>query len=160
MSWYSWTIFSVVLMLGEILTPGTLFSLFFAASALTLGLLTWLKVVTELWVQWLLFPVIAASLYLLFSPQRWRLTGGDSQHDRDQIVGNTVILNKKISPQAMGEVTYRGASWQAKNVGLTTIEIEDKPTIVAVHGLTLEVATTPLLTIKTSNYQLKWRRKL
>jgi inner membrane protein len=152
MSWYSWTIFSVVLMLGEILTPGTLFSLFFAVSALSLGLLTWLKVVTQLWVQWLLFPVIAAAFYLLFSPQKWRLTGGGSQNDRDQIVGNTVIPSKKITPQALGEVTYRGASWQAKNVGLTTIEIEDKPIIVAVQGLTLEVAAAPLPDIKTSNY--------
>src|SRR5437899_3271615 len=59
MPWWSWVILGLVLAAIELATPGGFFIIFFGIAALVVGALVLSRVVAAVWIQWLLFPVIA-----------------------------------------------------------------------------------------------------
>jgi len=151
MEWYSWIIFSVVLLVAELVTPGTFVSFFFAVGALLTGGLVYGNLVSAGWMEWLIFSGSAIFCYAFFHPQNWGLTGGKPLTDRDTIIGETVTTKERIVPQTIGKVTYRGALWSARNIGPSTIEPDSPSMVTGVKGLTLEISPLPSFPKITQN---------
>jgi len=151
MEWYSWIIFSVVLFVAELVTPGTFVSFFFAIGALLTGGLVYGDLVSTGWVEWLIFSGSAIFCYAFFHPQNWGFTGGKAITDIDQIIGEMVTTIQPINPQTIGKVMYRGASWNAKNIGHSTIESDTPTPVTGIRGITLEISALPSFSNKISH---------
>ncbi len=143
MSWWNWTIFALVLLIAELLTPGILVGFFFAVGASIVGTLVYFSLLEQPWLQWVCFAGFSVIGYILFRPQLWGITGGISLIDRDPIVGKLAIVLLDIPPGGMGVVEYRGVTWKAKNVGHEILKTGMNCSVSKLEGLTLDVTTPP-----------------
>src|SRR4030095_7543002 len=81
MVWWYWMVLGLALLGAEMTTPGGFYILFFCLSALLVGTLAGLEVVSVDWLQWLLFSVIAVGSLLVFrGPLLARMNGGGGAH--------------------------------------------------------------------------------
>jgi membrane protein implicated in regulation of membrane protease activity len=139
MPWWYWIVIGLVLLAGELATPGGFFIIFFGAAALVVGGLTLLGVVSAAWVQWLLFTVAAVlGLRLFRQPLVGRIQMRDTT-DVDTLVGEVAIPSADIAPGQHGRAELRGTSWSARNVGTATLTAGQRSRVVAVQGLMLDL---------------------
>jgi len=140
--WWHWIVFGLILAVGEIVTPGGFFLLFFGTAAIVVGLLEVVGVAEPLWLQLALFSILSVGSLALF---RGRLqarlnVGPQMQPDVDQLVGEVGTANDDLSPGAIGKVEVRGSNWSARNRSEATIARGSRCQVVAVNGLMLDVA--------------------
>lgn len=140
MNWSLWVVLGLVLLALELATPGGFFVVFFGVGALTVGGLVLLGVVEAVWVQWLLFPIVAlVTLRLFRQPLLGRLKVGEQGHAVDSLVGEIAIPASDIGPGQHGRAELRGSSWQARNVDTRTLAAGQRCRVVAVAGLMLDL---------------------
>lgn len=138
MLWWFWVVLGLTLIALELATPGGFFVIFFGAAALTVGALVLAGAVEAIWVQWLLFPVIAiAALRLFRQPLLGYMRAPD--HDVDSLVGEVAVAAADIPPGRHGRAELRGSSWQARNVDTITLAAGQRCRVVAVDGLMLDL---------------------
>ena len=141
LTWWMWMIVGLVLLVCEIITPGTFFFIFLGISGLLTGLVAWIAPDLPDWVPWLLFSIFSAvSLAFFRKPlmEKFKLSG-KSGHKVDSLVGENALALEDIAPGAMGKVELRGASWTARNTGDQPIQRSERPTVERVDGLTLNI---------------------
>ena len=139
MMWSLWIVLGLVLIALELATPGGFYVIFFGAAALAVGALVLLEVVQPIWVQWLLFPVVALVLLRLFrQPLLGRLRVGQD-HEVDSLVGEVAVPAADIAPGQHGRAELRGSSWSARNVDTSTLAAGQRCRVVAVQGLMLDL---------------------
>jgi len=111
MVWWYWMVLGLVLLGAEMTTPGGFYIIFFGLSALLVGTLAGLEIVTVDWLQWLLFSVIAIGSLLLFrGPLLARMNDGRKSHaEVDSLVGEVVIPLEALPAGATGKDTIRPA---------------------------------------------------
>src|SRR6476660_276459 len=116
MVWWYWMVLGLALLGAEMTTPGGFYILFFGLSALLVGTLAGLEVVSIDWLQWLLFSVIAIGSLLVFrGPLLARMSGGRDAHAHvDSMVGEVVIPLEALPAGATGERNCVGAPGQRK----------------------------------------------
>jgi inner membrane protein len=138
MLWWLWIVLGLVLIALELATPGGFFVIFFGVGALAVGALVLLDVVGAIWVQWLLFPLIALVTLRLF---RQPLLGYIRVHDHDvdSLVGEVAVAAADIPPGRHGRAELRGSSWNARNVDTATLAAGQRCRVVAVQGLMLDL---------------------
>jgi membrane protein implicated in regulation of membrane protease activity len=138
MLWWFWIVLGLALAALELATPGGFFVIFFGIAALIVGGLVLLDVVTAVWLQWLLFPLIALVSLRLF---REPLLGfmRMNEQDVDSLVGEVAIPAGDIPPGRHGRAELRGSSWNARNVDTTTLAAGQRCRVVAVEGLMLDL---------------------
>lgn len=137
-------IVGLVLLVCEVITPGTFYFIFMGISGLLVGLVAWLAPDVPAWMHWLLFSVFTGvSLAFFRKPlmEKFKL-GGKHGHKVDSLVGETALALEDIHPGALGKVELRGASWTARNAGETLIPRSGRPRVERVDGLTLHVRET------------------
>jgi len=140
MAWWSWLVLGIVLIAGEVVTPGAFFLLFFGIGAVCVGTLAGLGLALTDWLQWLSFAVISAVLVVFFRTRlRDRLARGATGKDRDGMIGTTALVGDQISVGLIGKVEMRGATWNARNAGAHTLRKGQHCKVVGVEGLTLIV---------------------
>ena len=140
MMWALWVVLGLVLIALELMTPGGFFVIFFGIGALTVGALVLLNVIDSIWVQWLLFPIVAlVTLRLFRQPLLGRLGGGQSGHEVDSLVGEVAIAAGTILPGQHGRAELRGSSWSARNIDTNTLTPGQRCRVVAVQGLMLDL---------------------
>src|SRR4029453_16187755 len=66
MSWWLWVVIGILLVGIELLSPGGFYVIFFGLSALLVGALRGFGGIEPLWLQWLLFSVLAVGSLVLF----------------------------------------------------------------------------------------------
>ena len=66
MIWWYWVVLGLALTAIELATPGGFFFIFFAVSALSIGLVELLGGLGQDWMQWSLFPIISLACLALF----------------------------------------------------------------------------------------------
>jgi inner membrane protein len=140
MAWWMWLVVGIVLLGLELLTPGTLFLVFFGAGAIVVGLLSAVGLAGPLWAQVILFAVV--SLVALVSLRRFllaRLRRGDPGAKVDRLTGEMALALEDIAVDAVGKVELRGTPWSARNVGAGTLAKDQRASVVRVEGLTLWV---------------------
>jgi membrane protein implicated in regulation of membrane protease activity len=137
MSWWMWVLFGIGLLFVEMVTPGSLFALFFGAGALCVAVVSALG--TPETVQWLAFTVV--SLVLLATLRR-------SLRDRlaraparpvDPIVGEEVVLLGDLAGGGQGQAELRGVPWSARVESGTPLRKGQRCRVERVEGLTLWV---------------------
>ncbi|HMX93167.1 MAG TPA: hypothetical protein PLY42_17495, partial [Nitrospira sp.] len=77
MSWWLWAFLGILLLAGEMITPGGFYMLFFGIGALLVGALVGLDVIQSAWMSWLLFSGLSVGSLLLLRPPLRRLMATD-----------------------------------------------------------------------------------
>jgi membrane protein implicated in regulation of membrane protease activity len=140
MPWWIWVLLGLVLLVAEVATPGGFFAFFFGLSGLAVGGLVAIGLAGPIWLQWLLFGVIAvAALGMLRGPLRARFDVVGSDREVDSLVGARAIVTAEIPGAGQGKVELRGSSWNARSAAGRTIGLGRHCTVTRVDGLTLWV---------------------
>ena len=141
MEWWGWIVLGFLLLIGELVTPGGFFLLFFGLGGILVGFIRLLGLGEPIWVQWLLFTV-SSVVMLVFLRARFvsLFAVPHSEDDRDSLVGDSATAVADIGINANGQVQMRGTVWNARNVGSGTIVAGGSCVVQRVDGLVLEVA--------------------
>ena len=138
MDWWIWVLGGLVLLLGEVLTPGGFFVVFFGAGALLVGALKLVGWGGPAWAEWLVFTVLSvASLAFFRAPlmRRFNLKGGKGAVD--QMEGERALVTEDVAPGGVGKAELRGASWTARSTATVALARGQRCRVERVEGLTL-----------------------
>ncbi len=139
MLWWHWLVLGLLLMVGEVATPGGFYIIFFGLGAVATGFLA-LAGVSDMSVQVFLFIVLSVTGLLFFRNRLLRLVQHDPQAPEvDAVVGAIATAEGALAPGAIGKVELRGASWSARNTSPVVLEAGARCRVMAVDGLLLLV---------------------
>ena len=139
MEWWIWILLGLALLLGELVTPGGFYIIFFAVGALIVGLLAGFDIAGPVWFQVILFSVFSVITLWLFRERLLQLTQGSRRDDIDSLVGETAIVTEEIAVQGIGKAEMRGTSWSARNIGEKPLARGERCKVKRVEGLTIFV---------------------
>lgn len=140
MSWWVWLVAGLVLLVVEILTPGSFFVVFFAAGAIAVGLITAAFATHAVWLQLLLFSLVSLGSMALLRKRLLRAMGsGPAVDGMDTLVGEIAVLDSDLAPGAIGKAELRGTAWAARNVDTRSLDKGQRCRVERVEGLTLAV---------------------
>jgi inner membrane protein len=116
--WWMWVVLGMVLLLGEVLTPGGFFIIFFGAAAVVVGLLKALGLEMTLSYELMLYAVLSVLGLLFFrKPLQQRFKQLTPNMAADEITGEVGTAIEEIAAGATGKVELRGTSWNAMSAG-------------------------------------------
>jgi membrane protein implicated in regulation of membrane protease activity len=139
MEWWMWILLGLLLLAGEIVTPGGFYVLFFGVGAVVVGVLAGLDSAGPLWFQVVLFSLLSLGTLWLFREKLLRLTQGRQPHDVDSLLGETAIASEDIPVNGIGKAEMRGTSWNARNIGDKSLSRGERCTVERLEGLTIYV---------------------
>ncbi|HEX05274.1 MAG TPA: NfeD family protein [Bacteroidetes bacterium] len=140
MVWWIWGVVGLVLLIGELLTPGGFYIFFFGVGAMLTMLLGLFGLELPLVAE--LFIFLVSSIVFLFifrKPIIKKLEGSNPKEEIDAVVGEYVTASSVIAPSASSQVEYRGVPWKVKNIGSEQIEVGDECIVKQVTGLSLDI---------------------
>ena len=145
MAWWIWILAGLVLLGLEALAPGPFFCFFLGVAGLLVGgiegVASALGTAVDLWVQLMLFSVLAVLGMVLF---RRRLVNaiGARRHasvEVDAIEGQETLLFDALPAGAVGKAELRGTVWNVRNAGDIDLAGGTRCRVERVDGLTLIV---------------------
>jgi membrane protein implicated in regulation of membrane protease activity len=140
MEWWAWIAVGAVLLGSELAFVDAQFYLVFVgASALAVGLLQITGLNMAVWLQWLIFAVLAATSMLTFRRRVYERMRRGLPAMKGGPAGETVTLPQELTPGESCRLEFRGSSWSAVNGGKAVIAAGAKARIERVDGLTLVV---------------------
>ena len=140
LTWWTWLIVGIVLMVAELLLPSGFFLFFFGVGSAVTALLAAMGLLPSFVAQGLVF--IAVSLLCVIAMRKPMVTKfhyRNKMHSVDSLVGQTAVALESIAPQAIGKVELRGTAWSALNTGSELIRSNVRCLVQKVDGLTLHV---------------------
>jgi len=139
-SWWIWILLGLLLLAGELLTPGGFYLLFFGAGALVVGLLSLFGLGMPLALEGLVFVGLSVAAMLFFRKPllEWfrRRTPASAV---DPIVGEVAVTLEQIAARGHGKAELRGTSWNAENLTDFPIPGSQRCRVERVDGLTLYI---------------------
>ena len=141
MDWWIWIVLGLVLLLGELVTPGGFYILFFGVAAITVGILAGFNIAGPLWFQVIVFSVLSLITLWLFRERLLLSTQQDSPDQVDSLIGETAVITEEIPSKGIGKAEMRGTSWSARNIGETSLARGERCKVERVEGLTIYVRT-------------------
>jgi membrane protein implicated in regulation of membrane protease activity len=136
MHWSFWAVSAVVLLIVEIITPGTFFFACLSVGAAVTVLFSLFHV--PLWAQWLAFMAVSVlSIYFIRPFATKFFVVQKKKSNVDALVGQDAWVTEPIDPPNMGMVKVVGSLWRAE--GMEKIDKEKWVTILAVKGSHLVV---------------------
>jgi membrane protein implicated in regulation of membrane protease activity len=140
MEWWAWIAVGAVLLGSELAFVDAQFYLVFVgASALVVGLLQITGLNLAVWLQWLIFALLAATSMLTFRRRIYERMRRGLPAMKGGPAGETVTLPQELTPGESCRLEFRGSSWSAVNGGKAVIAAGAKARIERVDGLTLVV---------------------
>ena len=140
MIWWYWILLGLILTAVELATPGGFFFIFFAVSALVLGLLELAGVVVADSVQWVLFSVLSIACLAVFRrPLLARMRRAERPDTVDSLVDEVAVASTPIPSGQYGRAELRGSMWSARNVDDRPVTAGQRCRVVAVRGLELDI---------------------
>jgi membrane protein implicated in regulation of membrane protease activity len=136
-AWWLWVLLGFALMLGEVVTPGGFFFLFFGVAGLVVGALVWAGLGGPAWAQWLLFTVVSLACLVPLRARLLRRVQGDGAAPVDSLVGAIAVSLEDLAPGQVGKAELRGTAWSARNAGTRPIPRGARSRVVRVDGLML-----------------------
>ncbi|MFH1369290.1 MAG: NfeD family protein [Elusimicrobiota bacterium] len=113
MLWPKWMLIAAVLMVIEIVTPGSFFFACLSIGAISAGLISLLKVAA--WVQWIVFITVSIlTIYFVKPIAKKFFIPTAKKFNVDALIGKKVWVTEKIEPANMGMVKAGGALWRAE----------------------------------------------
>jgi membrane protein implicated in regulation of membrane protease activity len=141
MEWWVWILVGLLLLAGEIVTPGGFYVLFFGVGALIVGALAGLNAAGPAWLQVVLFSVLSLVTLLLFREKLLKLTQSETRQNIDSLIGETAIASEDIPINSIGKAELRGTSWNARNIGDKSLSRGERCKVERLEGLTIFVRT-------------------
>jgi membrane protein implicated in regulation of membrane protease activity len=136
-----WFVAGVGLLVFELVTPGSLFAVFFGFAALLVGLLTVVRLAGPEWFQWLLFSIFSlAGVLLLRRPIMQRLGVGAPALPGEEMRGEWAVVTEEVRPGDFGKVELRGTAWTAR--ANRTIRVGERVPVDRIEGLTVWLGGT------------------
>ena len=118
MAWWIWVLGGLVLLVGEVATPGGFFVIFFGAGAILVGGAEALGWDGPAWAEWLVFTVLSvASLALLPRAPDAPLQPRRAASPWTSWQGERALVTEDVAPGGVGKAEMRGASWTARTAG-------------------------------------------
>jgi membrane protein implicated in regulation of membrane protease activity len=140
MEWWAWIAVGAILLGSELAFVDAQFYLVFVgASAFVVGMLQLTGLGMPVWLQWLLFAVLAAASLITFRRRIYDRMRRKLPPLKGGPAGETVTLPSDLPPGESCRLEYRGCSWSAINGGKVPIAAGAKARIERVDGLTLVV---------------------
>jgi membrane protein implicated in regulation of membrane protease activity len=140
MPWWGWLIIGLMLFGSELLIVDAAFYLVFVGVAAVLtGLLAMSGLVTEYWVQWMLFSVLALVSMVFFRKRLYVQLRGRGAEYQDGMVGEIIRLEQSLAPGDSGRLTHRGTTWTVANRGSELIAAGSDVKIDKTEGLKIIV---------------------
>ena len=140
MIWWYWILLGLLLAAIELATPGGFFFMFFAVSALLIGVLDLLNILESASLQWALFSVLSLVCLAFFrKPLLERMNRNARPDTVDSLVGELAVTAAPIAAGAHGRAEVRGANWTVRNVDAAPIESGERCRVVGVSGLELDI---------------------
>ena len=119
MPWWGWVLVGTLLLAAELfVVEADFYLVFLGFAAVVVGLLDVAGLGGPIWLEWLLFAVIALGSTVLFRQriyEKLRPPGGAGLATRWS--ARRRVVRDAIAPGGHGHAELRGAVWQAKNVG-------------------------------------------
>ena len=139
MDWWIWIVLGLVLLLGEMLTPGGFYILFFGVGAIFVGILAGFNVAGPLWFQVIVLSAISLISLWLFRQRLVLSTHPDSPEEVDTLVGETAVVTEEIPSRGVGKAEMRGTSWSAHNISEQSLARGQRCRVERIEGLTIYV---------------------
>jgi|SRR5580658_10530382 membrane protein implicated in regulation of membrane protease activity len=140
MQWWAWIIVGAILLGAELAFVNAQFYLVFVgAAALLVGLLCLVVLNLAVWLQWLLFIVLALGSLIFFRRRIYERLRPKLPGMKQVPGGDTVLLPEALPPGETCRLEYRGSSWSAVNAGESVIPAGARARIERIDGLTLVV---------------------
>jgi hypothetical protein len=139
MLWWYWIVLGLALTALELATPGGFFAIFFAVSALLLGLLELVGALERDWVQWVMFPILAIASLAIFRRPLLQWMRGREVDNVDTLVGEVAFPTDLIAPGEHGRAELRGSTWSARNIDGSPVARGQRCRVIAVRGLELDL---------------------
>jgi membrane protein implicated in regulation of membrane protease activity len=140
MQWWAWVAVGAILLGSELAFIDAQFYLVFVGSAaFVVALLLLAGVGLAVWLQWLMFAVLAVFSMLTFRRRIYERMRRTLPAMKSGPAGETVILPAALRPGDVCRIEYRGSSWSALNGGKSVIAAGSHARIERVDGLTLVV---------------------
>jgi membrane protein implicated in regulation of membrane protease activity len=137
-SW-QWIVLGAFLLSAEMFVDAEFYLVFLGVSAVVVGLIGFGPIDVPFWGQWLLFSIFAIASLRFFRKQFYGRYRGEIPDRIEGAEGEIAIAKDSIAPGAVGQVTLRGATWSAKNVGGRAVEAGSRVVVAKSAGLTLSV---------------------
>lgn len=139
MPWWIWLAGGFVLLVVELVTPSGFFIMFFGVGAILTGVLASTGAVVAPAAQWLTFTALSVVTLLLFRGKLQARVEPVSRPPVDSMLGETAFPMAAIAPGAVGRVTLRGSTWEARNEGATLLVEQQRCRVTRVTGLQVGV---------------------
>jgi membrane protein implicated in regulation of membrane protease activity len=140
MQWWAWIAVGAILLGSELAFVDAQFYLVFVgASALVVGFLDLAGLLPALWMQWLLFGLLAVFSMVTFRRRIYVRMRRKLPIMKQGPVGETLVLTAELQPGETCRLEYCGSSWDAMNGGQSLIVAGQRARIDRVNGLTLVV---------------------
>jgi membrane protein implicated in regulation of membrane protease activity len=142
MPWWGWVLVGSLLLAGELfVVEADFYLVFLGFAAVAVGFLDLLGLGGPMWLEWLMYAVIALGSTILFRQrvyQKLRPPGGPVS---DSVIGERAVARGAIAPGAHGVALLRGAVWLARNAGTAPIAPGARARVEGVDGLVLILRT-------------------
>jgi membrane protein implicated in regulation of membrane protease activity len=140
MQWWAWIAVGAILLGAELAFIDAQFYLVFVgASAFVVGMLQLTGLSLPVWLQWLIFAVLAATSMRIFRRRIYERLRSRLPVVKSGPAGEIVTLPTSLPPGESCRLEFRGCSWSAINGGSAAIAAGAKARIERVDGLTLVV---------------------
>lgn len=139
MAWWAWLVLGLLLLGGEMLTPGGFFLIFFGIGALAVGLLQLGGMGGPSWLQWLLFSVISLATLVGIRPRLMGRLARRGAGAEEGVTGEVALIQAPLPPGAMGQAELRGTVWSVRNLGPEALAVGDRARVERVEDLVLQV---------------------
>jgi membrane protein implicated in regulation of membrane protease activity len=140
MEWWAWIAVGAILLVSELAFVDAQFYLVFVgAAALVVGFLDLSGLLPAVWMQWLLFAVLAIFSMVTFRRRIYERMRRKLPAMKQGPAGETVVLPTNLEPGETCRLEYCGSSWNAVNGGKTASTAGQRAHIDRVNGLTLVV---------------------
>jgi membrane protein implicated in regulation of membrane protease activity len=139
-SWWLWTLVGLLLLAGELLTPGGFYLIFFGAGAIAVGILKLFGLQPGLPLEGLVFVIISVAALAVFrKPLLQRFKRLSPTSNVDNLTSEVATALEDIPAGGRGKAELRGTSWNAQNLGDSPILKATRCRVERVDGLTLVV---------------------
>jgi membrane protein implicated in regulation of membrane protease activity len=139
MEWWVWILAGLLLLVGELITPGGFYIAFFGIGAIVVGALAALQIAGPVWVQFGLFSAVSVLALWLFREKLLRLSQGPDRGQVDSLIGETAVTLEGIPLNGIGKAEMRGSSWSARNIGEKPLARGERCKVERVEGLMIFV---------------------
>lgn len=140
MEWWAWIAVGAILLGSELgFVDAQFYLVFVGAAALLVGVLDLAGLLPAVWMQWLLFALLAIFSMVAFRRRIYERMRRKLPDMKQGPVGETVVLPAALPPGETCRLEYCGSSWNAVNGGKSAIAAGQRARIARVNGLTLIV---------------------